>query len=292
MTDDAYFQDGDQLSEGNLGKALLADNNKDYFDRGGGITGPSGGEITVEAAQAFIEDTSSEQLYKVYPTAETLVLPVASGNNYVYATFDPATQDSATWEVTDTQGSGLTNPVSLLRAVVDTSSSSVGLRNDDPVGSFELVSTDSLVIGGTLYEEDDNSPINVTNTSSVTFSLADSADGVLIIPQDDLSASFNQLQVNGDTGANYDYVDTSDAETQGKNQWDIPNLQRVSKLKLMGVRGNKINFGLSLTGSFTAETDRGENRNVTAPITQITLKDDGGVTRDAKARVYRRLMDI
>jgi len=148
MTDDAYFQDGDQLSEGNLGKALLADNNKDYFDRGGGITGPSGGEITVEAAQAFIEDTSSEQLYKVYPTAETLVLPVASGNNYVYATFDPATQDSATWEVTDTQGSGLTNPVSLLRAVVDTSSSSVGLRNDDPVGSFELVSTGSIVTKG------------------------------------------------------------------------------------------------------------------------------------------------
>jgi len=146
MTDDAYFQDEDQLSEGNLGKALLADNNKDYFDRGGGITGPTSGEVTVEAAQAFIEDTSSEQLYKVYPTAETLVLPVASGNNYVYATFDPATQDSATWEVTDTQGSGLSNPVSLLRAVVDTSAGSVDLRNGDPVGSFESVSAGDLSI--------------------------------------------------------------------------------------------------------------------------------------------------
>jgi len=180
----------------------------------------------------------------------------------------------------------------VLSSIWDSANQVITADVDNSSVVTDSVSTDSLVIGGTLYEEDDNSPINVTNTSSVTFSLADSADGVLIIPQDDLSASFNQLQVNGDTGANYDYVDTSDAETQGKNQWDIPNLQRVSKLKLMGVRGNKINFGLSLTGSFTAETDRGENRNVTAPITQITLKDDGGVTRDAKARVYRRLMDI
>lgn len=154
MTDDAYFQDEDQLSEGNLGKALLADNNKDYFDRGGGITGPTSGEITVEAAQAFIEDTSSEQLYKVYPTAETLVLPVASGNNYVYATFDPATQDSATWEVTDTQGSGLTNPVALLRAVVDTSSSSVDLRNENPTGKFKSVNTDILNSGGPVSDGD------------------------------------------------------------------------------------------------------------------------------------------
>jgi len=158
MTDDAYFQDEDQLSEGNLGKALLADNNKDYFDRGGGITGPTSGEVTVEAAQAFIEDTSSEQLYKVYPTAETLVLPVASGNNYVYATFDPATQDSATWEVTDTQGSGLSNPVSLLRAVVDTSAGSVDLRNGDPVGSFESVSAGELSNVADIVIQDSDDP--------------------------------------------------------------------------------------------------------------------------------------
>jgi hypothetical protein len=153
MANDAFFQTDDELSEGNLGKALLADNNKDYVDRGGGITGPTNGEITVEAAQAFIEDTASEQLYKVYPSSETLTLPNATGDNYLYITFDPDTQDSATYEITDTQGSGLTNPVSLLRAVIDGSAGTSETRNDAPSGTFESVSTGQVATTDVRWTE-------------------------------------------------------------------------------------------------------------------------------------------
>ena len=149
MADDVFWQGGtpgDQLSEGNLGKVLLSENKKDYVDRGGGITGPTNGEITVEAAQAFIEDTASEQLYKVYPSSETLALPNTSGDNYLYITFDPATQNSATYEITDTQGSGLTNPVSLLWAVIDGGAGTYETRNDAPSGTFESVNTERLNI--------------------------------------------------------------------------------------------------------------------------------------------------
>jgi len=282
MSGDGYFQDGDQLSEGNLGKALLADNNKDYVDRGGGITGPSNGDITVEAGQVFIEDTASEQLYKVYPPEATLTLPNASGDNYVYATFDPATQDSAQWEITDTQGSGLTNPVRLLRAVVDGGAATVDLRNDAPSGTFESVNTDGLVIGGELYTHDGE--WSVSSQISNTYSMSVASDSVIIIPDQTAGVGFDEYQINGTT-SNY-VTNEVDGASSTSSQFGFPFTHNTEYISLW------INNSDNLSASCITRNGAlgGRNPGIGSPISQITGIDSGGISRSLTAQIYRRDM--
>lgn len=295
MSGDGYFQDGDQLSEGNLGKALLADNNKDYVDRGGGITGPSNGDITVEAGQVFIEDTASEQLYKVYPPEATLTLPNATGDNYVYATFDPDVQDSAQWEITDTQGSGLANPVRLLRAVVDGGAGTVELRNDAPSGTFESANIDSATIGGLdAYKADDNNPISGSG-SSVSHSFSDAYD-ILILEILDLTTNGGtdlvELQINGITTS--DYTNIKPSGGSNADSWELGTAgefgtgQMAGSLKLI-----HDGYVYSATGSVAGAevtdpliggsvNDKGTDRS----IDSITFTGSSGVV--ITANVYGR----
>ena len=287
MADDVFWQDGDQLSEGNLGKALLAENNKDYVDRGGGITGPTNGDITVEAAQAFIEDTASEQLYKVYPSSETLSLPNATGDNYLYITFDPATQDSATYEITATQGN-VSNPVALLRAVVDGGAGTYETRNDAPVGTFESVNTERIT-NGPIYAGNQDAG-DVDARLDATLSKATDGDTVELEPDvthtDSRTISKNLLLESSGVSAAalFDSAVTFDSEikTQGvRFNGDVTvnaDLTEITAARMGGaasftVSANNFIFTNNSFGSVTFES--GTSGGVVDSCTQTTVADNG-----------------
>jgi hypothetical protein len=152
------------------------------------------------------------------------------------------------------------------------------------------ISIESLVIGGTLYEEDDNSPIDVTNVSSTTFTLANSADDIIIIPEAGVGVH-EDLQVNGDTGSNYDNTDSSDSETTGESQFVIKRLRNRAFVQISDTRLGSVGFRAPPVASGPATNIRGENSNISAPITQFTISDSS-FTSDIRARVYRRAMSV
>jgi hypothetical protein len=150
-----------------------------------------------------------------------------------------------------------------------------------------LVSTDELVIGGKLYESDGT--IDVSNTTSTTYSVSGTYDELIIMGTSGESGlGFDQLQVNGDTGSNYDTVDNADNLTTGQTEWSISRVYRREYLHVMDLNGDRLTFNAPLAGASTGNGIAGENANVSGPISQITLSDAGGSSRSLKARVFGR----
>lgn len=158
--------------------------------------------------------------------------------------------------------------------------------------NHQSVSTDKIIIGGTLYEEDDNSPINVSSTPSTTFNLANPSAGVVIIPDRTGDAAFDQIQINGDTGNNYDIVNNADNETSGLSQWDVQYWFRTEYYEIHIRDGVSSQLSVNIATSDTGQTVGGKNTNVTSAISSITFKDSGGSNRSGKARVYRQVMNV
>lgn len=284
------YQDGDDITETNLAEALARGNLTDYVEYGLEVTLDAAAD-TIDIASGFAVIEDSNQAYHIYPDQETdLSLPNTSGNNYVFLVHDPATDDDVRYHIDDAD-TAPTDP-SLKIAVVDTSADSVTELQRAPDVDIGSANIESLVIGGTLYEEDDNSPKNVSVTSSTTYTVSGSYKEILIVPQKDV-IGFDQLQVNGDTGSNYAYVDNADTQTTGATEWAVPFATRVLFYQLMDQRSNSIGLGCPLArGSQTGQTVGGDNLNVSGDITQFTFSDSGSNSRDFKARVYGRVMSI
>jgi len=153
------------------------------------------------------------------------------------------------------------------------------------------LSAESLVIGGTLYEEDANSPLSASNTSSTTYSVGGTYDHIIIIPQHD-NAGYNQMRVNGDAGSNYEYIDNGDAETTGATEWAIPRQATSPWIDIFDDRKQQIRWSSSLGASATGQSIAGQNGNVSGPISQVTFLDSDGSPRSLKARVFGRVMSI
>jgi len=149
------------------------------------------------------------------------------------------------------------------------------------------VETDALVIGGTLYEEDDNSPIDVSGTSSTTFTPATVYDEVVLL-SDPAVTGFDQLQANGDTGANYDTITNDGNEITGQTQFPITTGNNRWYLTIRDI-GNRVRIGVGLAGGTTGFTVQGQNNNLGGNgINQLMLSDSGGSNRTAKTRVFGR----
>jgi hypothetical protein len=167
--------------------------------------------------------------------------------------------------------------------------------NSNNISNVSALSTDSLVIGGTLYEEDDNSPWTASAVSSDTFTLAGDYDEVIVIPQNDV-VGFNQVRVNGDSTTNYRYVDNADSRTTGVSEWDFGSL-RFYTTRLFGLQLNSnlssIQFYLQSAHDTTGATQAGRYvGSSNSAINSIVGVDSGGVNRDVKARVFGRSMNI
>lgn len=204
---------------------------------------------------------------------------------------DPTGGDYVVAETLDANG----DPVDVLLRWDDTanewvSGGPVNMNGKDltKVGALDAdsVSTGSLVIGGTLYEEDGNSPINASSTDSVTYSVSGTYDQLIILAGS--GEGFNQLRVNGDSGQNYDYLDNADNQTQSASEWGIPRVFERDYLSIHDIRGSQIEISTPLASRKPGQTVAGDNTNVSGPITQFTLSDSGGANRDLTARVFGR----
>lgn len=165
----------------------------------------------------------------------------------------------------------------------------IGDSNNQVPGTshFNGINAESLVIGGTLYDEDDNSPLDVSGTSSTTYTVGQDFDEVIVIP-DMANPGFDELQVNGDTGSNYDYVDNSDTQTTGQTEFSIPFFGRMWYLTVRDV-SDRVRIGVALAHSNTGITVGGQNSNLGGNgINSLDFSDSGGSNRTAKARIYGR----
>jgi hypothetical protein len=240
---------------------------------GGGTVDIQPGNSEPRKDLIWIDDSGTIQVEQGTPAA------AAPAGESDFATFLPAVPFPST------------TPATVLAAVaVPANASSIGSaqlqdRRLTSQGVLSSLSTDSLVIGGTLYELDGT--IDVAAQSSVTYNVSETFDQIVIIP-DHQDPSFNQIQVNGDTGANYDVIDNADATTTGQNQWDIPKLEFVPYLKIWDRRDASLHLHAPLGQAVAGQTVAGENQNATGPISSITFKDDGAVNRDLTANVYGR----
>jgi len=154
------------------------------------------------------------------------------------------------------------------------------------------ITTEQLVIGGTLYEEDDNSPFTASNTSSAQYTVAGTYNDVILIPDRDQSAQPNQYQVNGDSGQNYTSTARDGTESTGNTEWGNARLGGVSYIEFYEHFRDRLEIAV-VSGAHGGDIlVAGENQNVSGPINTITLKDNSGSSRSVQARVFGRVMDI
>lgn len=253
------WQTDDDLSEVNLGE--FAGFIPDYFERGAGVTADfPNSEVTIEAGRAYIE-TSSEQVYQIQPDAATLALPNGSGENYVYARFDPGTDDSDTYVVSDTEG-GPADP-KLLRAVVDTSANTVRVKNDADPNAFQTtaVSSDTTTDGPGVYLVD-------TSGSTVTLTLA-SADA-------QAEALIGVINITGDNDVT---VDTEGSETIDPNG-DSSKTQSTEGFAVW-YAGDGTNWDASLDADYRALTGSLAGGGTITDLTGDGLEINSNVLRAA-----------
>lgn len=153
------------------------------------------------------------------------------------------------------------------------------------------VTTKSLTIGGKLYELD--GVIDATSTTTTTYTVSGTYDEIIVLSDVTSGSGYDQLQVNGDSDANYDFVTNADAQTTGATQWDVAKLpSQTHKLHVAGLEGNRINFATPVTTGNTARPVGGRNLNVSPPITQLTFFDGSGRNRSLEAIVCGRSVTI
>lgn len=175
----------------------------------------------------------------------------------------------------DTPGGGAPTDAPYL-----TSSSDPDLSNETVVNNPENVPT---------WTEDGNSPLSISGATSGSITLASSYKAVKVIVVD--TGQNNEamgMRVNGDTGANYDYVALDGTLTTGASQFDgVVTTQETDGqvMQLAGDWGANFNafFGQPSTNNSRALS--GENANITSPLDSIELRGAASNV-DVTARVY------
>lgn len=159
----------------------------------------------------------------------------------------------------------------------------IGAADADSVNTGDLTYS-----AGVTFKEDDNSPLEILGESSGTITLADEYDAVKMIMTgtDSGPTELLDMQINGDTGSNYEYVDNGDNTTSGATSWEgvaISNRSVGQHITLSGSWGNAVTFGTSVHGQSGGRTIGGRNNSVPSPLNSITIKSSSSF--DAKFSV-------
>lgn len=127
-------------------------------------------------------------------------------------------------------------------------------------------------------------PIDVSATSSTTFSVSQDYDYIKIV-SDKSNTGFDSLQVNGDTAGNYDYIEEDGTTTGGASYFPIGRAHRRDEV-VISADASSIHAHAERPNGFAARFVGGSNANVSSPISQFTLFDNSGNNRTCYARVY------
>lgn len=132
------------------------------------------------------------------------------------------------------------------------------------------------------WQEDGNSPLEVNAATSATYTLAESWDHILILARP--KRGFTSLQINGDTGTNYDYTTESGTDTNGASKFP---LQEPTARYYIFLSSNSAQ-SIFRCGTAT-QGDRivmGRNGSETGGITKIKLLDPGPSDVTNTYRIY------
>ena len=156
------------------------------------------------------------------------------------------------------------------------------------------LSTESLVIGGTLYEEDGNSPQTGQDTDDFVYTVNDDFDEVIVIP-DTNDRGWNQIRINEKSDNNYRVIENDDSRTTGANEWNISH--SLHQYRSISISLSKVNNRVRLSadyakdgqGSVVAGNYQGD---AITSLDSIQFIDGSGIDREIKFRVFGRSMDI
>jgi hypothetical protein len=131
------------------------------------------------------------------------------------------------------------------------------------------------------WSEVDGSPFEVTGPTA-TFSLPDVGE-LLLIP--DPGNPFDEMQINGETGPDYDYVNSDGTKTTDDDRFNfgLANLQRYSHIRY------RARFGFisaNLMGEFGVSLVRGTLTTSTSVASQITVIEENNLSRTGTFRAY------
>jgi len=279
-----YNSSTEQLGDGNQNADLNDVLLEDILDA------VSGNTVYDSSSETLGDGNQDANLNSLLSSISVLDLIDANSGNTIY--------DESTETVGDGNQSVNVRDVTLQDIIDTASGKTVYDSSTETIGDGTQtvdagsVNTESLVIGGTLYEEDDNSPIDASNTASVTHQMADDSDEVIIIPEKGFESFMDGLRVNGDSGDNYSTTDSSDSQQTGLTEFQYKSFHGWQYLVLHSNTGDRIAYGGVYADEFTGVGLRGHNDAVTPPISQFTILRRDGTQLDAKARVFRRVMNI
>jgi len=134
------------------------------------------------------------------------------------------------------------------------------------------------------YEEDPNSPFEVTNQSSVTFTLGEPAQRVLVLT-DSTNTGFSELQVNGVTSTDYDHVDNSDTITTGDDRFPVPFASSRTRIELQH-RGTSVRMSVSFARPFGPKTVAGIVDDSSGTVDTLRLSGPFESQGSTRLRMY------
>lgn len=140
------------------------------------------------------------------------------------------------------------------------------------------------------WTKDANSPFEINNSQSGTFTLSDTYKLVFIVTKSSSGFRLLNMRLNGDTGSNYSYLDGGGTRTTAAS-----SIVRVCNTGY----GPGVNFFISgewsnVAGVSISQTDPesnmahvGRNNNITSPLNSITLfESDQDTNISYTAEVY------
>jgi len=134
------------------------------------------------------------------------------------------------------------------------------------------------------YEEDPNSPFTASQQSSLTCSLGNSSDDILVL-SDPSPIGYDRLQINGVTTPEYEFLLRDGTKAVDVSSLEIPFGFERTRLRIKA-RGTGVGMSTESATATTDQTVGGNGGDATAPITQLRLFDTGGSSRNAKVRVF------
>ena len=161
-----------------------------------------------------------------------------------------------------------------------------------PAIDAESVSAGTLVIGGTLYEEDANSPDGVAagaGDGDFTYTVAGDYNEIIIIP-DRGRTRYDGIRVNGDSGTNYRYHDRADVRTDDATQWDVTRGEFAHYYNIIEAADSGfLTLFVADSGPSSGNAVAGRNTQQSS-INSFTLLNSDGDT-EGFVRVYGRVND-
>lgn len=150
--------------------------------------------------------------------------------------------------------------------------------------------------GGGRWTEESGSPYTASATDSISISNLDSFDIVLVelkVAVDAGSANgiSPEIQVNGDTGTNYDYYQHNGGTTNDASAWELSSAfpgETGRAIFTLHDYGEQVNFNVRLSVGNNSSTEGGRNTNITGPISSIDISESDTASGSWTVNVFGR----